>query len=202
MNRWEALRNPFGAYLDDLLSHMPARCQSALDVGCGVGELTRRIASMSDEVLGIDRAENMIDVARRLSAEVSNVSFQLGDFLSAELPDEAYDFVLSVASIHHMDFNEGLNKMATVARPGGVVAVLGLANESAPLDYIASALGAVQLHSLARGQLGGTNVHNMPVLDATMTYREVATQAQKLLPGVRYRRRPVFRYSLIWRKPG
>ena len=200
MNRWERLANPVRGYVDDLLAKVPDGCHRALDVGCGVGELSRRLASVSDEVLGIDRAAHMVETARRLSTDVPNVSYELVDFLAAPLPDDHFDFVLAVASVHHMDFDEALSKMAAVTRPGGVVAVLGLANESRARDFAASTIGAIQVHTIARRPRRGTNVHDMPVLDATMTYSQVATRASALLPGVVYRRHPAFRYSLVWRR--
>ena len=201
MNRRQKLTDPVPGYLEDLLAHLPSPCRRALDVGCGVGELSRRLATTCDEVLGIDRAEHMIAKATALSTGVSNVSFELGDFLDCPLAEDSFDLVLSVASLHHMDFDRALAKMRDVTRPGGVVAVLGLAKESTVVDYVASGVGALQLHTLGRRRLGGANVHDMPILDATMTYRQVARRAEALLPGVAYRRHPVFRYSLVWRKP-
>jgi hypothetical protein len=35
-----------------------------------------------------------------------------------------------------------------------------------------------------------------------MTYRQVRRLAERVLPGVRYRRRLYWRYSLVWHKPG
>jgi 2-polyprenyl-3-methyl-5-hydroxy-6-metoxy-1,4-benzoquinol methylase len=41
-----------------------------------------------------------------------------------------------------------------------------------------------------------------PVQAADMTWAQVRTTARRLLPGVRYRRRLLWRYSLLWTKPG
>ncbi|WP_372506385.1 class I SAM-dependent methyltransferase [Actinomadura madurae] len=35
------------------------------------------------------------------------------------MPEEHYDFVCSVAAIHHMDFTKGLSAMRDALRPGG-----------------------------------------------------------------------------------
>ena len=35
-----------------------------------------------------------------------------------------------------------------------------------------------------------------------MTWAEVRAAARRTLPGVRYRRHLLFRYSLLWSKPG
>ena len=41
-----------------------------------------------------------------------------------------------------------------------------------------------------------------PVKAPTMTWDEVRVGALRLLPGVRYHRHMLWRYSLMWRKPG
>jgi hypothetical protein len=40
-----------------------------------------------------------------------------------------------------------------------------------------------------------------PVCDPAETYREIRTVAEDVLPGVRYRRHNLFRYSLLWTRP-
>lgn len=40
-----------------------------------------------------------------------------------------------------------------------------------------------------------------PVMDPDHSWREVRAAAVTVLPGVRYRRHLLFRYSLLWRKP-
>ena len=38
-------------------------------------------------------------------------------------------------------------------------------------------------------------------MDPQMTWREVRAEAARLLPGVRYRRHLLWRYSQRWQKP-
>ncbi len=52
-------------YHDFVLGEVPQRCHLALDVGCGRGELTRKLATLSDEVIGIDTDHGCL--AARLS---------------------------------------------------------------------------------------------------------------------------------------
>jgi hypothetical protein len=40
-----------------------------------------------------------------------------------------------------------------------------------------------------------------PILDPELSWREVRAEAARLLPGVRYRRLMLWRYSLLWAKP-
>jgi hypothetical protein len=39
-------------------------------------------------------------------------------------------------------------------------------------------------------------------MDPEMSWRQVRTAAGQTLPGVRYRRHLLWRYSLLWQKPG
>ncbi len=49
----------------------------ALDFGCGAGRLTHALADHFDQVIGVDIAPSMIDVARRLHAAVPGVEFRV-----------------------------------------------------------------------------------------------------------------------------
>ena len=204
--RWERLTDPLATLVDDIVTAAPDPCHRALDVGCGTGSLTRRIATATGaEVLGVDRAARMIELARERSGDHPNVSYVLGDVLELDLPDAGFDLVVSVASLHHLDFDAGLRTMAALVAPGGILAVIGLARDASPADYATSALGVVQLRTFGRRRLRAQradgNADRMPILDPTMTYRQVRDRARQLLPGVDYRRHPMFRYSLRWTKP-
>lgn len=53
-----------------------------IDVGCGNGALTYRFSDNVSKILGIDRSEYLISVARE-SFQASNIEFKTGDALSA-----------------------------------------------------------------------------------------------------------------------
>lgn len=74
-----------------------------LDVGCGPGRLTRRIARLHPElrVTGLDLSEDMIRQARREPAP-ANLEFRLGSPASAGFAGE-FDLAISVLSFHHWE---------------------------------------------------------------------------------------------------
>lgn len=91
----------------------------ALDYGCGVGRLTRRLAERFREVIGVDVAREMLEEAQRNLAGRTNVSFELA---GAE-PARPLDFVLSKIVFQHIAATEGvriLERLATRLSPGGV----------------------------------------------------------------------------------
>jgi ubiquinone/menaquinone biosynthesis C-methylase UbiE len=90
-----------------------------LDVGCGTGRLLRTAAARwpGSQLIGIDPAAGMVEVARRLSP---TVTFHVGLVEALPLPDASVDLALSTASFHHWHHQAtGVREIARVVRPGG-----------------------------------------------------------------------------------
>jgi SAM-dependent methyltransferase len=198
-------------YQPVILGAVPSGCGPALDVGCGDGLLACKLAERCAEVTGIDQDERMIALARERVRERARepararadgpgqVTFVAADFLACPLPEASFDFACANTSLHHMDFTEALAAMVRLLRPGGSLAVVGLANHGPVADYLADVPALpVNLFYRARYGEGGPGA---PVKDPDMTWGEVRATASRLLPGVRYRRHLLWRYSLLWRKP-
>jgi len=185
-------------YQPVILTAVPPGCGPALDVGCGDGMLACRLAERCAEVTGIDREPRMIALAR--AQEHGRTRFIEADFLTYPFEAASFDFVCANTSLHHMDFAAALTRMARVLRPGGRLAVIGLAADKSLADLFAAAPGVpVNLVYRALYRQGESGA---PIMDPDMSWREVRVAAARLLPGVRYRRHLLWRYSLLWRKPG
>ena len=189
-------------YQPVILSAVPPRCGPALDVGCGDGVLACRLAERCTDVTGIDRDDRMIALAReRAQAQPhpARLTFVAADFLAHPLPEASFDFVCANTSLHHMDFAAALTKMARILRPGGRLAVIGLAKIGSLTDLVVEVPAApVNLFYRAIYHEGNAG---FPVKDPDMTWGQVRATARTLLPGVRYRRLLLWRYSLLWSKP-
>jgi len=185
-------------YQPVILNAVPPGCRTALDVGCGDGLLARRLAERCATVTGIDRNPPMIALAQAQQPR-ARITFLEADFLTHPIPEATFDFVCANTSLHHMDFTAALTTMARLLRPGGRLAVIGLAADKSITDLLAAAPAVpVDLFYRAiyrRGESGA------PILDPEMTWREVRAAAATALPGVRYRRHLLWRYSLRWQKP-
>jgi SAM-dependent methyltransferase len=89
-----------GAHGDRALALFPPMPgQKVLDVGCGFGDTTQRIAGMvgpRGHAVGVDAAANFIDAARRETAElgIGNASFEVADVQSGTLGGP-YDMAFS-----------------------------------------------------------------------------------------------------------
>lgn len=79
----------------------------------------------------------MIALARARWPHAANVRWLLGDLLDPGLPlaPEGYDAVTALSSLHHLDLHDGLTRLASLVRPGGVLAVVGLYRNETPADY-------------------------------------------------------------------
>ncbi|MFE1796016.1 class I SAM-dependent methyltransferase [Streptomyces sp. NPDC059517] len=183
-----------------ILRSVPEGCGDALEVGCGDGLLARKLAGRAKRVTGIDRSPDMIACARELAAGHSQLTFIEDDFLTTELPGAQYDFVCSVTTIHHMDFEAALVRMRELLRPGGTLVVVGLAREASVTEW-AAFIAASPIVQITKALHRARDPQGMPVTAPQMSYRQVRTAARLLLPGVRYRRHLLRRYSLTWEKP-
>lgn len=187
-------------------------CQRGLDVGCGQGALTRRLRPLVPDVTGMDRDGRSIALARtRGQARFPDIRYVQADFLAESVKPGSFDLVTAVASLHHMDAEAALRKMADVLRPGGVLVVVGLARDLSLTGaaLIVPAMIGNWTHRAADAWSRRANAapsqipYQSPVIwPPPLTYRQMRRLAERVLPGVRYRRRLYWRYSLVWRKPG
>jgi 2-polyprenyl-3-methyl-5-hydroxy-6-metoxy-1,4-benzoquinol methylase len=141
-----------------ILEAVPPGCERALDVGCGQGTLTRRLRRVVPQVTGIDRDQRSIDLARANPA-AAGIAYVLGDFLAAPFRPGSLDLVTSVASLHHMDAGTALRRMSGLLRPGGVLAVIGLARArpawcAVPAPPVLALLAGVDEAVLTRASRG------------------------------------------------
>ncbi|GAA1558594.1 class I SAM-dependent methyltransferase [Kribbella lupini] len=114
----ELTDDPVAAWLPSVLEPV-RRTTSALELGCGAGRHTVLLADRFDHVDAFDLSGPMIRLARRQRAR-GNISYLESDLRDV---DGRYDFVLSVATLHHVaDLDEALARIKAVA--GGRVVLV------------------------------------------------------------------------------
>lgn len=106
--------------LDLIVAEAPhSNPSTILDVGCGTGRLLRRVAAHWPfaQLIGIDPAQGMVEVAQRL---MPAATFHQAVAESLPLGDASIDMVLSAVSMHHWsDASVGAREVARVLRTGG-----------------------------------------------------------------------------------
>lgn len=127
-----------GAIVDLLLSQFGLEIwpgDRVLEIGCGVGRLTRQLAGRAREVIALDVSDEMLARARALAPDLANVRWRLGDGVSLTGVDDAsIDAALSTVVFQHVPdpaITLGyVREVGRVLRPGGW-AVLQVSNDPA-----------------------------------------------------------------------
>lgn len=98
-----------------------------LDLGCGTGWASRRIARIvtSGEVMGIDVADEMLRRAERASSGIKNLRLVWGSSENIPAGDNHFTKVLSVESFYYYaDQRRALDELHRVLTPGGTLFIL------------------------------------------------------------------------------
>ncbi|HEX6688950.1 MAG TPA: class I SAM-dependent methyltransferase [Solirubrobacterales bacterium] len=105
-----------------MAAYPPARGDRVLDLGCGFGDTTQRLAELvgaDGEALGLDVSEPFVEQARREAENVENVRFSCVDLQVAEL-ESGFDYAFSRMGI--MFFAnpvQALRNVRMALAPGG-----------------------------------------------------------------------------------
>ena len=182
-----------------LLDAVPESCDRALDIGCGEGTLARTLRRSIGQVWAIDIDEQSIEIARRQDTE-SEIDYLVGDFLTFALAAARFDYVVCVAALHHMDAEAALRRMVELLRPGGALAILGLARSRYPADLLRD-LAATIVNRAYRVAKNHWEPPSPTVWPPPHTYRDIQLLAERTLPQARLQRHLLGRYSIVWTKP-
>lgn len=132
-----------------------AHYRRALEVGCSIGELTRRLRSRADKVLGLDVSSVAIAEARRVHSEVPGLDFEVRE-VPQSWPDGAFDLVVLSEVLYFLEPDEITALAARAAEalePGGHCVVVCWTGEN---DATLDGDGAAERFIEDFGLVGGT----------------------------------------------
>jgi trans-aconitate methyltransferase len=142
-NHYDAAHSYVWTLAADLIELLaPQAGERVLDLGCGTGHLTAKIAECGALVVGIDASAEMMRQARE---NYPGLEFRVGDATSFEEADP-FDAVFSNATLHWVkDANAAAVRIAAALRPGGrfVAEFGGAGNVREVCRAIAAGLAAV-----------------------------------------------------------
>jgi SAM-dependent methyltransferase len=120
------------------------RGERVIDLACGTGNVALIAAANGAQVVGIDAAPRLLEVAReRARAQGVDVDFRDGDLLHLPVDDGAADVVLSVFGvIFASDPGAALREMRRVMLPGAR-AFLSAWIPAGPIDAMLAAMGRI-----------------------------------------------------------
>jgi ubiquinone/menaquinone biosynthesis C-methylase UbiE len=125
-----------------------------LDLGCGTGRLTRRLAERfpGATVVGLDLSEGMLGEAQAAGRRAQSPSYVRGDALSLPLRTGSVDAVVCTESFHwYPDQARVLDDLVRVLRRDGRLLIASIATVTDLGDRIlrcASSLGGTEIRAL------------------------------------------------------
>lgn len=101
--------------------------EKVLDIGCGTGTLTAKISKRlsqrkKPQVIGLDAAPKMIEVARRKSKHLRNIRFDIGAAERLPYEKDFFDCAVSTFFFHHVNLElkkRSLEEIRRVLKNGG-----------------------------------------------------------------------------------
>ena len=132
-----------------------------LDVGCGTGEDTRRLAAIvgpGGTAMGVDVSKAMIEAARARSVGTGlPVTFDVVDGAELPFPDNSFDAVRAErVLIHCPDPQRVLEEMVRVLRPGGRIVAIDVDFDLCTLDLPDLNLARRALNAMTDSMASGT----------------------------------------------
>lgn len=125
-------RNPKSNRL--LVDHAALASEDAtLDIGCGPGAAVRSAAAIvtGGHAVGVDRSPAMVDIARKRSAHLGNVTFEVGSAEALPFDDDTFTVVWTAHAFHHWEDRErGIGEAQRVLAPGGRLLILEIKSTS------------------------------------------------------------------------
>lgn len=143
------LAGPYGLefhYTKKLLAPYLTPEKTVVELGCGGGYYGLHFGPRCKSYLGIDLSPVNIDIFQAAISEagLTNVSAQVGDATAlTELPDNAFDVVLCLGPMYHLnraDRNICMEECKRICKPGGIIA-LAFLNKTGAMAKFGHSMG-------------------------------------------------------------
>lgn len=194
-----------------LFSRVPTSSNAALDIGCGLGSFTTRLAERFDEVVALDLSPEMMRLARKRNSEFLNIEFVVADVNTWDFPTEKFDCVVSITTLHHMPLEPVLLKMINTLKPGGILLIGDFYDRAGVEKYVNAFYTKISRlrrkfrrsrqrknRRVSRGGFG----HDPN--EEYLQIKDVRKICLSLLPGAELMKHTSYHsrfYSIVWKKP-
>jgi SAM-dependent methyltransferase len=95
---------------------------TALDYGCGSGNLTRHLLKLSVDVVAADVSSHFLELVRKQFSSDRLSTLMLNGKNIDSLGTDSFDIITVYSVLHHIpDYLAALTELARVCKPGGVI---------------------------------------------------------------------------------
>lgn len=102
------------------IKHEGLESAEILDVGCGAGLFSNKLAKLNFSVTGIDLSEESLNIARKFD-ETKSVKYLAGDALNLPFADESFDVATCLDFLEHVENPEKvIAEISRVLKPRGL----------------------------------------------------------------------------------
>lgn len=131
-----------GKFVDEVETELafklfqPEPNSKVLDVGCGTGNFSIKLAQKGYKVVGIDISQPMLKKARnklRKTEKNLDIEFRHMDALELDFPDSCFDHAFSMATVEFIPDDKKekfIKEMLRVVKPGGKILVGTITKDS------------------------------------------------------------------------
>lgn len=125
-NDWDELNHEILGPFDlkgAVLAAMPKDCPTAVDLGCGTGEVLEGLLGKSHLGIGVDGSARMLELCRnRISGTYTNFSLRIGELSHLPLADKEANFACINLVLHHLPRpSEIFTEIMRILVPGGIL---------------------------------------------------------------------------------
>lgn len=176
---------------------------SALDVGCGSGNLLLHLSAVFSCVVGVEADSSTASRASQKTSDHPSVTV-----VTAAFPADVgrFDFVSLVAVLHHLPLEDGVRAARDAVKPGGRLVIVGMHREGRrdlALSLVSLLLNPVigfVLHHRRR-KISAVADGAMTTRRVTESYNDIRSTLRAAMPGIRMRRGLFWRYTAVWQHP-
>ena len=148
-----------------------------IDIASGTGDIALCFANDNVEVVGIDNASMMLDLANEKSMKIPNVKFQLEDAENMSFENNTFDAATVGFGVRNFeDLNQGLREIKRVLKPGKKLIIL----ETAVPSFLIVRFGYFLYTKLIIPVLGKMIAKNQ------QAYQYLSTSAEHFPHGIEF----------------
>lgn len=128
--KWESLKQEIlgDCNLNQKILEALPSVNTVVDLGCGTGDLLPLLRQRADHVIGVEKSEQMLKLARQhYSHEKSQIDIRVGELEHLPLRDGEADAALTNMVLHHLpEPQKAFQEAFRILRPGGIFLIIEL----------------------------------------------------------------------------